>query len=69
MYDTDADDGRTADDYPPESSPSTDTFAVAELNHAPDAHTASEYHEPPPSRRRSPDTMVRHRSTTAEVVL
>jgi len=68
MFDTDADDGRTADDYPIESSPSTDTFAVAELNQAPDAHTASEYHEPP-SRGPSPDTMVRHRSTTAEVVL
>jgi hypothetical protein len=68
MNDTLPDDGRTADDYPLEHSPSTDTFAVAELNHAPDAHTASEYHEPP-SRRRSPQTMVRHRSTTAEVVL
>lgn len=47
MYESDADDGRTADDYPIESSPSTDTYAVAELNHAPEAHKMSEYHEPP----------------------
>lgn len=47
---TDANDGRTADDYPFEASPSTDTYAGAELNHAPDAHQADEYHRPPADR-------------------
>jgi hypothetical protein len=35
------------DHYPLEASPSTDTFAVAVLNHAPEAHKMSEYHKPP----------------------
>lgn len=47
IHDLTNDDGRTADDYPLEASPSTDTYAVAELNHAPEAHKVSEYHEPP----------------------
>lgn len=47
MTDPIPDDGRTADDHPLEQSPSTDTWGVAEVNHAEDAHTVSEYHEPP----------------------
>jgi hypothetical protein len=35
------------DNYPLEPSPSTDTFAVAVLNHAPEAHKMSEPHKPP----------------------
>jgi len=43
MYDTTRDDGRTDPDrYPLESSPSTDTFATVELNHAPNGHAVSE---------------------------
>jgi len=67
MTDTLPDDGRTADDYPREPSPSTGTFETAEVMNAPDAHTASEYHEPPS--RRSPPTMIRHRPTPTEVGL
>jgi len=67
MYDTDADDGRTADDYPLEASPSTDTDAVAEVMHAEDAHTASEYHEPP-AHLEVIETMLQD-SSTLEVAL
>lgn len=67
MYESDADDGRTADDYPIESSPSTDTYAVAELNHAPEAHKMSEYHEPP-EHLENIETMLRD-SSTLEVAL
>jgi hypothetical protein len=66
MYESDNDDGRTADDYPTESSPSTDTYAVAELNHAPEAHKMSEYHEPPADLEVI--TMLRD-SSTLEVAL
>lgn len=69
MYDTDADDGRTADDYPLESSPSTDTFATIELNHAEDGHTVSEYHEPPADLEDSTTTIMFRDSSTLEVAL
>jgi hypothetical protein len=55
------------DNYPLEPSPSTDTFATAEVNHAPDAHTVSEYHEPPADLEEF-DTMLRD-SFTLEVAL
>ena len=66
MYESD-DDGRTADDYPTESSPSTGTFETAEVMDAPDAHTASEYHEPP-AHLEVIETMLRD-SSTLEVAL
>jgi hypothetical protein len=62
-------DGRIADDYPLEASPSTDTFAVAELNHATNAHVADAGGLDTDPERPLFEIMLRDTSLTLEVAL
>ena len=70
MSNTTPDDARTDPDrYPLESSPSTDTFATAEVMGAEDAHTVSEYEDPEESDPPTCETMLRETPSTLEVAL